>query len=452
MSEIFHKGGEVTLAIDKLAFGGKGLARKDGFVFFVEGGLPGQTVLARIDKPGKRFAEASVVKVLEETEHAVQPFCKHFGKCGGCQFQNLDYAQQLRWKTEFVRDALVRIGGQETPTVQPCVASPSTTGFRNKMEFAFAGAGERIDLGLHRRASSRIVNIEHCGLQSDTCSAIVREARDFCRSLPLPAYEPRTGKGLWRFLVVRQAGNTGEIMVQLITAPNPDGGAVRSLGAHLQELFPAITVFAHSTRKTRSAVAQGERLVYATDPGYIVDRLNGIDYRVSPHSFFQTNTGGAELLYGAATEMAGLTGEETVLDLYCGTGGLALAMAGSARHVVGVETIKEAVRDGRSNAEANGVDNCEFHAGDVAALLKDMQGGADVVVTDPPRAGMKAEAVAGIMRLTPDRIVYVSCNPTTLARDIKLMAEEYELVDVRPVDLFPHVGHVECVALLQRLK
>lgn len=457
MSEFFHKDQILELTIEKMAFGGRGLARHEGAVVFVDRALPGQRVRAKVTKAAKRFAEADCTHVIEQTPHHVQPFCRHFGKCGGCMFQDLDYAEQLRWKTEHVRDQLARIGKIADPVVRPAVGSPEIRGFRNKMEFAFAGGGETpLSLGLHRRGSERIVSVEECHLQSPQGVDILREVREFCRNTGIPAWDPLTGKGLWRFLMVRESKTDMRAMVQIITAPRPDGGAVRSLADHLHERFGSMASVVHSTRKARPAIAQGERTLFATGDGYIEETVGGLRYRISADSFFQTNTAAAELLYAAARDACGLTGAEHVLDLYCGSGGLALAVAKDANSVTGVETVAAAVQDAEANAELNGIGNCSFIAGDVLKTVKklgkDEGHPVDVAITDPPRSGMHPGAVEELLRIGPKRIVYVSCNPATLARDVQLLSPHYRFVEARPFDLFPHSPHIESVALLEGLK
>lgn len=453
MDELFRTGMELELDIEKMAFGGRGLARSGGAVVFVDGALPGQRVRARVTKAAKRFAEADCVEVLVRSPRQVEPFCRHHGKCGGCMFQDLDYAEQLRWKTEHVRDQLQRIGGVADPVVRAAEPSPETRGFRNKMEFDFAGGGESpLSLGLHRRGSDSVVNVEECALVSAQLMDILREVRAFCRETGIPAWTPCTGKGLWRFLVLRESRADRRAMAQVITSPAADGGAVRSLADHLHERFPDLASVVHSIRKAKSSVAQGERIVFRTGDGTIEETVGGLRYRISADSFFQTNTAATGPLYAAAREACALTGAETVLDLYCGSGGLSLAVAGGAAAVLGVESTPAAVRDAEANAKLNGLDNCRFTAGDVLRALHDLKESPDVVITDPPRSGMHPGAVARILELAPARIVYVSCNPATLARDVRLLAPGYALAEARPFDLFPHGPHVECVAVLERLK
>jgi 23S rRNA (uracil1939-C5)-methyltransferase len=452
MSEKIHKDDMLECTVDALAFGGRGVARADGLVYFIDGALPGQRVKAKVTSVKKRFAEAEVVSLVESGPDDVAPFCPHYGKCGGCDVQDLSYPAQLEWKRRFVVDSLSRIGGAEAPQVAQTVPSPQEQYYRNKMEFAFVGGGSErnLSLGLHKRGSTdSIVNVEHCALQSPFAMDVVAAARDFCRESAVPAYNPVTRKGLWRFLVVREARGTGQCMVHCITAPGAGGGVVRALGAMLMERFPQLTTFVHSTRKATSAIAFGEEQAAVLGPGYIEETVLGLTYRISPDSFFQTNTAAAEVLYATARDFAGLTGGETVWDLYCGSGGISLVMAQQAGRVVGFENVASAVEDASANAERNGVQNCEFVAGDVRGRISRRKERPDVVVTDPPRKGMHKDVVQGILDAAPQRIVYVSCNPTTLARDIGILSERYALRQVCPVDLFPHSAHVECVALLE---
>lgn len=490
MSDTLHPGDLLELTVDGLAAGGRAVCRHEGRVVFVAGGLPGQRVRARLTTVKRRFAEASLDEVLEASPHQAEPFCAHFGQCGGCSWQDLPYAEQLRWKERFVTDALGRIGGMRDANVLPIMASPAERGFRNKMEFAFSHGGDgQLHLGLRRRGSRAVVDITECHLQTALTPRIVAAARELASQSGLPAWDDRNQDGFWRFLVIRepelgrgqeagcttatppQAG-TGEAgqerpteataqdapqrqcMVQVITGRHPGGTqAVAQLGEALRAAFPEVTGVVHSLRLDTEQVAYGERVLAVNGEAVLLERLGDNELLLGPDSFFQTNTAATCLLYDEVRRMAGVTPETTVWDLYSGVGSIALHLARQSGMVRGFEITPEAVNDARANAARNGILNCSFVSGDVRASLKREKDGAspDVVVVDPPRAGLHEAVVEAIATRAPGRIVYVSCNPATLARDAALFAGHgYRLAEARPVDLFPHSPHVECVALLTR--
>lgn len=443
-----EKNSLVECEITALALGGRGVARVGGMVLFVERGLPGQRVLARVERVKKRFAEARAEEVLSPSSHQVEPFCPHFGVCGGCLFQDLDYAEQLAWKSRWVADALARIGGVEGAQMRPILASPQTRAYRNKMEYAFQGQGQDLVLGLKERGGHRVVDVTACGLQVPEAMTLLAAAREFCRNSKVPAWDGR-GRGFWRHLVVRTAAQG--ILAHCVTAHEPRHfKAAQALGHALKAAVPGLTGFAHSTTGQRAALAAGEQGILALGQDHLLESLAGLTLKVSVNAFFQTNTPAAELLCAEVRDLAGLTGAEVVQDLYCGVGGLALALAPKAAKVFGLEVSEEAVADARENARRNGLENCEFKAGRVGPKLVRGLPKPQVIVCDPPRAGLDDEAMALLQDLAPERIVAVSCDPATLARDVARLHPLYELAAVRPVDLFPHTAHVETVALLQR--
>jgi 23S rRNA (uracil1939-C5)-methyltransferase len=460
------KGTEVELIIDKLAFGGQALGRVDGFVVFVAHALPGQKVRVRLTRKKAQFAEGRVVEVLEQSPAYTPPFCRHFGVCGGCQWQDLAYGEQLHWKHVQVQEGLRRLQALQPEAILPPVASPQQRYYRNKMEFTFAprgwqGAGESaasrgLALGLHVGDSfERVFELEECFLQSPQAAAMVQEVQSFCRQSGRPAYDTRSHRGFWRFLVVREGKNTGQTLVHVITSDQGDSKAVTALGGQLKSRFPEITTLVHGVSRKRAPVASGAASRTLWGPGYIEEELSGLRLRISAQSFLQTNTAAAENLYEAVSRLAEFTGQETVWDLYCGAGSIALYLAKQVRRVVGFELVQEAVNDGYVNCGLNGIDNCRFLAGDLKEQIRQAlkAGGPprpEVVVTDPPRAGMHPEVVQALLELAPRRIIYVSCNPATLARDLGLLEEGYEITTVQPFDLFPHTGHIECVARLER--
>ncbi len=447
-------GQELEIAVEKLAFGGRGLARHEGFVVFIERGLPGQTVAARITGVKKGFAEAKAVRVLTQSPDRVEPFCPHFGVCGGCDWQDLAYPAQLHWKRVHVAESLSRLANLHDIDVAQTVPSPKTRHFRNKMEFAFAG---NLYLGLHERDNPRrIFDATHCSLMSDFSMELLAEARAFCKTTGIAAYHAGTGKGLWRHLVMREGKATGQTMVQCITAPAPEAEkTVLALGERLMKAFPALTSFVHSLRGAKTAVAQGEKTVFTLGQKSIEERIGGKICRVSPDSFLQTNTEAADALYRLVEDGAALTGSETVWDLYAGSGGVALRLASRAKRVTGVEASRTAVNDAKEAAGVNGAVNCEFLRGDaletLASLGQDETNAPDVVILDPPRGGTHPDLMRALGEISPRRIVYVSCNPSTLARDIAGLAEAYRIESVTPVDLFPHSPHVETVLVLVKM-
>ena len=465
------KGAEVDLGIEKLAFGGKALGRVDGFVVFVEHAVPGQRVRVRITRKKARFAEAEVVQLLAQSPAYAPPFCPHFGLCGGCQWQDLAYEEQLHWKKLHVQECLQHLAGLTPGDILPPVASPDQRYYRNKMEFAFAprpwlqsfdpGAKNRADggavaLGLHVGAAfDRIFNLEHCFLQSPQSTAIVAEVRRWCGQSGLAAYNTHTHRGFWRFLVLREGKRTAQTLVHLITTDQGDPAAVEALAAHLVARFPVITSLVHSRRQTKAQVAIGESSRTLWGPGYIEEQLGDLCLRISANSFLQTNTAAAEGLYNAISRLGEFSGDETVWDLYCGAGSIALHLASQVRRVVGFELVAAAVNDAYTNSRLNGLENCQFLAGDLKERLRETlraggQPRPDVVVTDPPRAGMHPQVVEALREIAPRRIIYVSCNPATLARDLALLQDRYDILTIQPFDLFPHTAHIECVARLDR--
>ena len=463
------KGAEVDLFIEKLALGGKALGRVGGCVVFVDQAVPGQRVRVRITRKKTQFAEAEVMQLLSQSPAYAPPFCLHFGVCGGCQWQDLAYTEQLHWKRVQVQESLRHLAGLTPGQVLPTVASPQPRYYRNKMEFTFAPRGwlpgadlgrrslpGACSLGLHVRASrDQIFDLEQCFLQSPQSTAIVQEVRSLCRQSGLPAYNSKNHRGFWRFLVLRESKRTSQMLAHLITTDQGDPAAVAALAAHLRAHFPALTTMVHSRSRSKAQVARGESSRTLWGPGYIEEQLCGLRLRVSAHSFLQTNTEAAEGLYEAISRLGEFTGRETVWDLYGGAGSIALSLASQVRRVVGFELVPEAVNDAYSNCRLNGVDNCHFLGGDLKERLRETMRTAsqplpEVVITDPPRSGMHPQVVQALKEIAPGRIIYVSCNPATLARDLALLRDDYEILAVQPFDLFPHTAHIECVVRLER--
>ena len=456
----FKQGQETELTVSALANEGWAVGRVAGFVVLVDRGIPGQRLRVRIDACKRRHAEATVLEVLEPSEHQIAPPCRHFGECGGCLWQDLAYSEQLAWKGRFVSDSLTRLAKVRGVEPAAVVPSPRLYRCRNKMEYAFEGGlfpgqGGGLRLGLRRRGSRQVVDIYDCLLQSEAASALVNEARRLCALSGVPAYDPRSGAGLWRWLVVRESERTGQRLVHFITAPaGAQGPAVRAVAEGLLAAFPETRTVVHSERRDPASVARGERVCWTSRGESLEEELGGLCFRVSAEAFFQPNTGAAEQLYAVVAECAGLRGGETVWDLYCGCGGLSLYLAAhateSGARVIGIDSSRPAVRDAAANARKNTIEDCTFLAGDVAKVLAGLQGRPDVVVLDPPRAGMRPEVARVLSDAAPRRIVYVSCNPATQARDLAGLLPAYAVEAARPVDQFPHTPHVENVVLLER--
>jgi 23S rRNA (uracil1939-C5)-methyltransferase len=447
----------LNLRLLDLVLGGQALAKHEGKVVFVDRGLPGDRVTARVSKVRARFAEARLETIEEPGDGRVQALCPHVERCGGCRFQDLDYEAQCRLKERQVRDTLVHLAGIEQPPVLPLIPAPEPFGYRNKMEFSFhPGDGERAVLGLHERgAFDRVFEVEDCLLPSRLTLEIVRRTQAFADRHAWRAYHPRHHVGDVRNLVVRHLPHTNQCAVHLVSAADPVAG-LEAWASEMAALSPAIRGVTLLINRSHANVATGESERILAGDGVIVERLLGFEFEASAASFLQTNSRQAEALYGAALQAAELRGDETALDLYCGTGTLTLLLAGAARHAVGVETEPRSIEAAERNARRNGVANARFVAGESRKVLREWARGErsdparpQVVVVDPPRAGLHPRVVARIAELAPARVVYVSCNPATLARDLKdFRALGYGLSSVTPFDMFPHTPHIECVARL----
>jgi len=445
---------ELELDVESLAYGGNGVARLNGFVVFVRSGLPGDRVRARVTKVKRGYAEAVATEVLRPGPQRVEPACAHFGVCGGCRFQDLAYEAQLEQKQAQVRDALQRLGGFAEPPLEPIVpCAPEIYHYRNKLEYSFTRTDDGVSLGFHRAGRwDEVLEVERCWLTDDVGNGIRDAVRDWAREEGLQPYSQADGGGYLRHLVVRQGRNTGQALVQLVTAP----GEKFETGYLVDVLrrFPEVRSIHWSINDTPAEVTNLPSRLLWGEP-WIEEELCGLRFRVRPNAFLQTNSAMAETLYGLAREAAQLAGNETVWDLYCGIGTIGLSLARDALTVWGVEVSEESVACALENAELNGITNAAFFAGNVGQVVEELlerSGPPDVVVVDPPRAGLAGKALRHLGRLGAPRLVYVSCNPATLAGDGKTLRDEYgyELVRATPVDMFPHTPHVECVALFTR--
>jgi len=452
---------EVTGMADE----GKGIGRVDGLVVFIDKAVPGDRVNVRIRKKHSSYLEGEAIEVLTPSPHRITPFCTHFGFCGGCKWQHLDYPLQLSYKHQQVVDALVRIGKLDAPDVLPVIGSEQIRYYRNKLDYTFADRKwltreeyEQRDelggpaLGYHMPGSfDRILDINECYLQPDPSNSIRLAVRDYCIRHEMPFMNIRHKKGMMRGLIIRNTLAGGLMVIVMVYDNNQD--ALAGLLDHLASAFPEITSLLYVVNpKANDTFHDLEVKTWKGDP-YITEEMDGLKFRIGPKSFFQTNSLQTLTLYRLALSMAGLTGTETVYDLYTGTGTIAQFVSSKAAKVVGVEYVKEAIEDARINASLNGISNCVFYAGDMKELLTEelftREGKPDVIITDPPRAGMHFDVVDQLLKSGCPRIVYVSCNPATLARDLGMLLSRYELLKAQPVDMFPHTAHVECVALLE---
>jgi 23S rRNA (uracil1939-C5)-methyltransferase len=452
-----RRGDVVSLTVDDLAFGGEGVGRVEGYVVFVRGGLPGDRLRVRITEGRGRFGRGAIEAVEAPSPERVEAPCPYFGRCGGCRLQHLAYPAQLRFKAKQVADCLQRIAGLAAVPVRPILGAPELFGYRNKMEFTVAAAppGQPPPIvGLHEADRyDAVLDIERCLIQSDTMNALLAEARAFFRERALPVYDQESGEGLLRFLMLREGRRTGEAMANVVTSA-PQVSELQPLAERLERRVPgtASVVLNVNPKKASVAVGVEEHLLAGRD--HIRESLGGLTFQISANSFFQTNTLQAERLFALVEESAGLTGGETVVDLYSGTGAISLLLARRCRRVYGIEVAEAAVEDARRNAKANGIENCTFFPGEVRAVLPQLVARgvrAEVVVADPPRAGFHPKALRALRDLAPARIVYVSCNPGTMARDLGELARGgYRVEWVQPLDMFPHTPHIEAVARLTR--
>jgi 23S rRNA (uracil1939-C5)-methyltransferase len=445
---------ELELTIDRLAFGGNGVARLNGFVVFVRRGLPGDTVRARVTKVQRRHAEALVTEVLHPSPLRVDAPCEHYPACGGCRFQDLAYESQVEAKHAQVGDALRRIGGFAEPPLEEILPAEEIFHYRNKLEYSFTQLEDGPTLGLHRAGRwDEVLQIDYCWLTTDLGNAIRNAVREWARGDKLVAYDQAEHTGYLRHLVVREGRNTGQVLVQLVTSPGEKfdtGGFVDTL-----RQFPEVRSIHWSINDTPAEVTTNLPTQLLWGEEAIEEELCGMRFRVRPNAFLQTNTLMAEKLYETAREFAGLTGNETVYDLYCGIGTIGLLLARDALTVWGIDVSEESIACALENAELNGIGNAAYFAGNVGQVLEELHeraGDPDVVVVDPPRAGLAGKALKRLGEIGAPRIVYVSCNPTTLAGDVKRLHAEYgyQLRRVKPVDMFPHTPHVEAVSLLER--
>ena len=457
------KGQDLELSVSDLAFGGKGIAWVEGLTVFVDQAVPGDQVAARIVKRKKNYAEARVISLLSPSADRIEPPCPYSGWCGGCKWQFLRYDRQLEYKQRHVSESLAHIGGLQGLWVHPTRTTDQIFHYRNKMEFSCADrrwllpselGDPNIDisfaLGLHVPGTfHKVLDIDRCLLQPETGNAILRDAKQYMKNSGLPAYGLKSHKGFWRFLMLRHSVAFDQWLVNIVTSAEA-AQSVRPLAESLMAAYPDVVSVVNNITAKKSGVATGDYELPMAGGSTLRERLGPFEFEISANSFFQTNTRGAELLYDVVKTYADLTGRETVMDLYSGIGTIPIWLADTAKSIVGIEIVESAVADAEKNCCYNEVANCEFRAGDILHRLADAEDAPDVMIIDPPRPGMHKDVVKKVLELRPPRIVYVSCNPATLARDLGLLSEGYQVQEVQPVDMFPHTYHIEAVARLEK--
>ncbi len=468
------------MKVEDYASEGRSLGRWSGKVVFVERTVPGDLVDVFLYKNKKDWAEGYPMLFHELSSRRVVPFCQHFGDCGGCQWQMVSYEEQLKFKQQQVKDAVQRIAKIPLPEFSPILGAIEDRYYRNKLEYTFGtmkyipesqyekperGVGilreEQGAVGFHAKGLfDKIVDIQRCHLQPEPTNQVREAIREYAEKNKLAYYDVRHHTGFLRNVQLRIC-DTGEVMVNVIVSEN-DPGKIKGLLDHLQQTIPSITTLVYTINAKRNDSMQDLEPITYSGKGYVIEKLsegpNGEDFKfkIGPKSFFQTNTKQAEQLYRIARDFAELTGKETVYDLYCGTGSIGIFVSKKAKKIIGVEMIEAAINDARENAAINKIEDAQFYAGDVIDICNDeffaKHGRPDVIITDPPRAGMHAKLVEKILEIAAPTVVYVSCNPATQARDLNLLSEKYEVTKMQPVDMFPHTHHIENVAQLKLKK
>ncbi|MBS1606310.1 MAG: 23S rRNA (uracil(1939)-C(5))-methyltransferase RlmD [Bacteroidetes bacterium] len=452
--------------VEDYAAEGKSLARVDGKVIFIENAIPGDVVDVKLSKNKKDWAEGFVTAVHQLSPDRVEPFCSHFGVCGGCRWQMLPYSRQLQYKQQQVEDVLTRIGKVALPPISPILGAGDSKYYRNKMEYTFSSrrfllpgelhdpnvSAEQNVAGFHAKGLfDKVVDIDTCYLQEEPTNLLRKAVRDFGLKNGLSFYDIKAHQGWLRNLQLRIC-TTGEVMANLVIGYE-DAETTRKLADHLLQQFPGLTTLLYTVNaKWNDSISDlSPRVLHGK--GYVIERLEDFSFKIGPKSFFQTNTRQGERLYQVTRDFAELTGKETVYDLYCGTGSIGIFVSRQAARIVGVEVIAEAIEDARENATLNQISHASFFAGDVVDICQDgffaAHGKPDVIITDPPRAGMHEGLVNKILEIAAPTVVYVSCNPATQARDLRLLDARYDVTRVQPVDMFPHTHHIENIVQLK---
>lgn len=463
-----RRGDVLELVMEKTADRGKCLAYHNGQVVFVPHTLAGERVQVKVVKRNRKFAEASLLSVLESSPNRTIPRCRYFGSCGGCTLQHVAYTRQLKDKHQLIREVMTRQADLPDLEVRTPLGATVPYGYRNKMEFSFSAyrwlSREEIDsemlydksfaLGLHPPGNfAKVLDINECHLQSEKCIALLNGVRDFARKSNRAPWNWRYKEGFLRNLVIRESAHMPELMANLVTF-GYDEEYMLDLGTYLQTEYPYVTTLVNTINTSHAQTTFGERTETIYGPGIIRDRIHDLTFEIAPSAFFQTNTLQAENLMTVVGDLAGVTAKDHVYDLYCGTGTMALSLAKSAARITGIELVEDAVLNAMSNASLNAIENCTFISGDMLKLLTPAftaeHGPPDIIVLDPPRAGMHPKVAAQVSQLGARTIVYVSCNIQSQARDLKILSDSYRAVVAQPVDLFPQTHHIENVVLLKQ--
>ena len=457
-----------NVLIDAYAAEGKSVAHlENGKVLFVEGVVPGDVVDVFVFKDKTSWAQGKLLKLVEPSKDRITPFCPHFGVCGGCKWQMLPYEKQLAYKQQQVADQLRRIGNVALPEIEPILGSERTEYYRNKLEFTFSTKRYKTNLEIADRTEKfeddpvvgfhapglfdKVVEINQCFLQPEPSNLLLNTIRNHTQKHNLPYYDFKAQSGWLRNVIIRVA-TTGQVLVNLVIQHEREAER-EALLQQIWNTVPGITSLNYTINSKVNDTIYDQEVVCWKGSRYIEERLGALKFKISPKSFFQTNTKQAEALYSVVRDFAGFTGTEVLYDLYCGTGSIGIFCADAVKKVIGIETVVDAIADAKENAALNNIDNTSFFAGDVAEICNDAffdtHGFPDVIITDPPRIGMHPKLVAQLLRIRSKKIVYVSCNPATQARDLALLNEAYHIVRTCPVDMFPHTHHIENVVLLE---
>jgi len=457
-----------NITIESYAAEGKSIARLEGGkVLFVDNAIPGDVIDVAITKDKKSWMQGRTIRLVHPSPQRIEPFCQHFGVCGGCKWQMLPYPQQLVYKQQQVTDQLQRIGHVELPAIEPIIGSPHERYYRNKLEFTFSTqryrSFEEIEardekflpepaLGFHAPGLfDKVVEIRTCYLQQEPTNILINTLRQYTMERNLPYYDFKAQYG-WLRNVILRITTTGEVLINLVMHHEDEEARIGVL-EHILANVPGITSLNYTLNPKMNDTIHDQEVICYHGKSYIEEKLENFRFKISPKSFFQTNTYQAEALYRVARDFAGLTGNEVLYDLYCGTGSIGIFCSAGARKVIGIEVVEDAIKDAYENAAMNGLDHCKFFAGDVEKICTDTffaeHGRPDVIITDPPRAGMTEKLIQQLLKMRAPKVVYVSCNPATQARDLQLLDDAYRITRLQPVDMFPHTHHIENVALLE---